>query len=54
MRNGIVHVLKAVTIVTSKHLNLSTIFVISHFLTAKVSPTEGRIPVLGLRKSVPL
>ena len=27
----IVHVLKAIAIVTSKHLNLSTIFVVKHF-----------------------
>ena len=33
----IVHVLKAIAIVTSKHLNLSTIFVVNHFFSAKVS-----------------
>ena len=32
----IVHVLKAVSIVTSEHLNLSTIFLVSHLLSAKV------------------
>ena len=35
----LIHVLKAyVAIVTSKHLNLATIFVVSHFLIAKVTP----------------
>ena len=34
----IVHVLKAVAIVTSEHLNLSTIFLLSLFLSPKVSP----------------
>ena len=34
----IVHVLKAVAIVTSEHLNLSTVFVVSHLLSAKMSP----------------
>ena len=33
----IVHVLKAVAIRISEHINLSTIFVVSHFLSAKVS-----------------
>ena len=33
----VVHVLKAVAIVTSQHLILSTIFVISHLLIAKMS-----------------
>ena len=32
---------EAVAIVTSKHLDLCTVFVVSHFLIAKVSP-EGR------------
>ena len=30
----LIHVLKAVTIATSEHLNLLTIFVVSHFLAA--------------------
>ena len=34
----LIHVLKAVAIVTSEHFNLSTIFVVSHFLIAKMSP----------------
>ena len=34
----IVHVLKGVAIVISIHLNLSMILVVSHFLSAKVSP----------------
>ena len=34
----IVHVLKVVAIVISIHLNLSMILVVSHFLSAKVSP----------------
>ena len=33
----IVHVLKAIAIVTRKHLSLSTIFVVNHFFSAKVS-----------------
>ena len=33
----LIHVLKAVVIVTSKHLNFSTIFVVSLFLIAKLS-----------------
>ena len=35
--SGIVHVLKAVAIVISEHINLLTIVVVSHFLSAKVS-----------------
>ena len=34
----IVHVMKAVAIVSSVHLKLSTIFVVSHFFSATVSP----------------
>ena len=34
----IVHVLKAVAIVTRVHLNKSMIFLVSHFLSAKVTP----------------
>ena len=30
----IVHIVKAVIIVTSEHFNLSTLFVVSHFLSA--------------------
>ena len=49
----IVQVWKAVTIVTSVCLNLSTILVVGHFMSAKVSP-EWRLN-LGFRtqKSVP-
>ena len=43
----IIHVLKAVAIVTSQYLNLSTIFVVSHFLIAMMTPEWGP------RKSVP-
>ena len=34
----LIHVLKAVTVVTSEHLNLSTTFMVSHSLIPKVSP----------------
>ena len=34
----LIYVLKTVAIVTSEHLNLSMIFVVSHLLIAKVSP----------------
>ena len=34
----IVHVMKAVAIVSSLHLKLSMIVVVSHFFSAKVSP----------------
>ena len=35
----LIHVLKAhVAIVNSEHFNLTTIFVVSHFLIAKVTP----------------
>ena len=50
MRNGIVYVLKAVAIVTSEHLNLSTIFVISHFLSARVSPDWRSNPDFGTKE----
>ena len=49
----VVHVLKAVAIVTSQHLILSTIFVISHLLIAKMSP-EWRLNLgLGTQKQCP-
>ena len=45
----IVHVLKAVTIVTSVRLkSLSMIFVVSHFLIGKVSPKWKLNPVFGI------
>ena len=47
----IVHVLKAVTVVTSVRLNnLSMIFVVSHFLIAKVSPKWRLNPGFGIQK----
>ena len=49
----IVHVLKAVAILTSKHLNLSTIFVVSHFLIAKVYPEWRLNPRFGSQKKCP-
>ena len=33
-----VHVLKAVAVLTSEHLKLSTVFVVNHLLSAKVTP----------------
>ena len=40
--NEIIHVLKALTIVTSEHLtDLSTICVVSHFLNAIMCPLNG-------------
>ena len=50
----IVHVLKAVPIVTRVHLNISMIFVVSLLLSAKVSPEWRLNQVLEPRKSVPL
>ena len=47
-------VLKAVIIVTSEHLNLSTIFVVSHFLIAKVSPEWRSNQRFETQKSCPL
>ena len=34
----IVHVLKAVAVLTNEHLKLSTVFVVIHLLSAKVTP----------------
>ena len=34
----VVNVMKAVAIVSSLHLNVAMIFVVSHFFSAKVSP----------------
>ena len=48
---GVVHVLKAIAILTSEQWNLSTLFVVSHFSSTKVSP--GRRLKPGPRKSVP-
>ena len=50
----VVHVLKAVTIVTRVQLNnLSMIFVVSHFLIAKVPPKWMLNPGLGIQKKCP-
>ena len=49
----IVQLVKASIVVISIHLKISTLFVVSHFLIAKVSPEWRTIQVSGLRKSVP-
>ena len=58
----LIHVLKAVAIVTSEHLNLWTVFVVSLFLIAKVSAewrlnqrfeTQKRCPLPLNRAGVP-
>ena len=50
----IVHVLKAVTIVTSVQLNnLSMIFVVSHFLIAELFPKWRLNPGFGTQKKCP-
>ena len=36
--SDITHVLKAAAVTNSEHLNLSMIFVVSHFLSNKLSP----------------
>ena len=38
--SDITHVLKAAATMGSEHLKLSMIFVVSHFLSAKVSPSS--------------
>ena len=38
--SGITHVLKAAATMGSEHLKLSMIFAVSHFLSAKVSPSS--------------
>ena len=50
----IVHVLKAVVIVTRVHLNISMIFVVSHFLSAQVTPEWRLNPSFGTKKKCPL
>ena len=47
-----VHVLKAVAIVTSEDLNLSTFVVVSHFLSAKACPEWRLKPGFGTQKKV--
>ena len=49
----IVHVLKAVAIVTFEHLNLSTIFMVSHLLSAKMCPEWKLNPGFGTQKKCP-
>ena len=49
-----VHVLKAVAIVTGEDLKLSTFVVVSHFLSAKVSPEWRLKPGFGTQKKVSL
>ena len=48
------HVLRAVPIVTRVHLiNISMIFVVSHFLSAKVTPEWRLNPSFGTKKKCP-
>ena len=49
----LIHVLKAVSIVTRGQLNLSMMFVDSHFLIAKVSPEWRLNPALTTQKRCP-
>ena len=49
----IVHVLKAVPIVTRVHLNISMIFVVSLLLSAKVTPEWRLNPSFGTNKKCP-
>ena len=49
-----VHVLKAVAIVAGEDLNLPTFVVVSHFLSAKVSPEWRLKPGFGTQKKVSL
>ena len=49
----LIHVLKVVTVVTSEHLNLSTIFVVNSFLIAKVTPEWRVNPGFGTQKKCP-
>ena len=46
----LIHVLKVVTVVASEHLNPSTIFVVNHFLIAKVIPEWRVNPGYGTQK----
>ena len=48
------HILTAVPIVTRVHLlNISMIFVVSHFLSAKVTPEWRLNPSFGTKKKCP-
>ena len=49
----IVCVLRAVAIVTFEHLNLSTIFMVSHLLSAKMSPQSRLNLGFGTQKKCP-
>ena len=49
----IVHILKAVAIVTAEHSTLSTLFVVSHLLSAKVSPELRLNPSFRTQKKRP-
>ena len=49
----LIHVLKVVTIVTSEHLNQSTIFVVNHFLIAKKTPEWRVNPGFATQKKCP-
>ena len=49
----IVHVLKAVAVLTSEHLKLSTVFVVIHLLSAKVTPEWRLNPDFGSQKKCP-
>ena len=50
--SGIVQVVKVVVIVTSVHLNVLTLFVVCHFLNARISPERRLNPGFDPRKSV--
>ena len=52
--NEIVHILKAFAIVTSERLNLSTIVLVCHFLSATLSLEWGYTRVSVTRKSLPI
>ena len=43
--SDITHVLKATAVTNSEHLNLSMIFVVSHFFSNKLSPPPPRMKV---------
>ena len=49
----LIHVLKVVTVLTSEHLNLSTIFVVNHLLIAKKTPEWRVNPGFATQKKCP-
>ena len=49
----IVHFVKVAIFAISVHLNLSTLFVVSHFLCAKLSPKWRLNPDFGSQKECP-